>query len=215
MADLYGVLGVARDATPEQIKTAYRAKAKQLHPDHGGGTAAFAALSAAYEVLSDAGRRAAYDRDGDVKDQRIDADLTQALSVIEQLLAQAMGEIGEDGAVHTDVVAFMAGALDATRDQIARVIAKNEREIEKLRKFAKRFSVVDGKQNRLALMVEYRIANHDKAIAGAKQAQVWHDKAAQILTDYSFAADPKPAPTTTIYSGLDQAHQNPIFGQRW
>lgn len=216
MSDLYGALGVARDATPEAIKSAYYAKVKTTHPDVMGGDAdAFIAVQGAYEVLSDPDRRAAYDRDGSTKDQRIDADLTQALSVVERLLAQVMGEIGEDGAVYTDLVAVMAGALDAARDQIAKAIETNEREIAKLRKFATRFSVAEGKQNRLALMVEYRIAHHEKAIAGAKQAQVWHDKAAQILTDYSFTADPKPAPQANAYQNALGAQQAQAQWMRW
>ena len=60
--DLYDTLGVGADATPEQIKSAYRQKAKSLHPDHcGGGSGPFRAVQEAYEVLSDPQRRQAYD----------------------------------------------------------------------------------------------------------------------------------------------------------
>ncbi len=61
--DLYVVLGVAPDASPETIRHAYRELARHLHPDVGpGGEEAFRTVSAAYEVLGDERRRATYDR---------------------------------------------------------------------------------------------------------------------------------------------------------
>lgn len=63
--DLYELLGVSRDASQEDIKRAYRRRARELHPDAGGDENAFKEVSHAYEVLSDPQRRARYDRFGD------------------------------------------------------------------------------------------------------------------------------------------------------
>ena len=64
--DLYSALGVARSATGEEIRRAYKRKAKELHPDlHPGDEVkadAFKAASAAYEILGDEHKRAQYDR---------------------------------------------------------------------------------------------------------------------------------------------------------
>lgn len=65
--DLYSVLGVARNATPEQIKSAYKKRAKALHPDvNPSPTAAedFAEAKQAYETLSDPQKRSMYDMTG-------------------------------------------------------------------------------------------------------------------------------------------------------
>ena len=65
--DYYEVLGVPRDASPEVIKKAFRKLAMQYHPDRNnkpGAEDRFKEINEAYEVLSDAERRVAYDRFG-------------------------------------------------------------------------------------------------------------------------------------------------------
>ena len=68
-ADYYEILGIARDAAADEIKKAYRRKAMELHPDRNPGNheaeEQFKTLSAAYAVLSDAGKRARYDQYGE------------------------------------------------------------------------------------------------------------------------------------------------------
>jgi len=67
-ADYYEILGVERDATGEQIKSAYRKRAMKHHPDRNPGDAEaerqFKVAAEAYEVLSDAGKRQRYDQYG-------------------------------------------------------------------------------------------------------------------------------------------------------
>lgn len=69
MADYYEILGVARDATPEQIKKAYRRLARELHPDVAGNDPSseerFKDVSRAYDVLGNPDKRRAYDLGGD------------------------------------------------------------------------------------------------------------------------------------------------------
>jgi curved DNA-binding protein len=61
MTDAYKILGVARDATEDQIKKAYRSMASKHHPDKGGDTAKFQEVSSAYETLSDPNKRHIHD----------------------------------------------------------------------------------------------------------------------------------------------------------
>jgi molecular chaperone DnaJ len=67
--DLYAILGVPRSASADEIKRAYRQKARELHPDANpddpGTGEHFKELARAYQVLSDPDQRARYDRFGD------------------------------------------------------------------------------------------------------------------------------------------------------
>jgi len=67
-ADYYEVLGVSRECTEQELKSAYRKQALKYHPDRNPGNHAaeekFKEASEAYQVLSDSDKRAAYDRFG-------------------------------------------------------------------------------------------------------------------------------------------------------
>jgi molecular chaperone DnaJ len=67
-ADYYEVLGVSRDVSDQELKSAYRKQALKYHPDRNPGDHAaeekFKQASEAYQVLCDADKRAAYDRYG-------------------------------------------------------------------------------------------------------------------------------------------------------
>ena len=65
LVDLYELLGVSEDASLKEIRSAYRVKIREIHPDHPGSTeddlAAARTLNAAKELLCDPIRRTRYD----------------------------------------------------------------------------------------------------------------------------------------------------------
>lgn len=83
--DPYKTLGVGKSATREQIKSAYRKKAKKVHPDAGGSSDQFAELSKAYSLLSDDSKRANYDNTGETEASSDDFIRDRAFSLVGSL----------------------------------------------------------------------------------------------------------------------------------
>src|SRR5229473_7322862 len=106
-ADYYELLGVSRNASVEELKKAYRQAAMRYHPDRNPGDKAaeekFKELSEAYQVLSDAEKRAQYDRYGHAAFERsggvgsVDFSNFVGLS-IEDLFESFFGNPGQRGA---------------------------------------------------------------------------------------------------------------------
>src|SRR5919206_4067595 len=75
--DYYKILGVKRDAKPDEIKKAYRRLARKYHPDVNPGDKAaedrFKQMSEAFDVLSDPKKRKVYDRFGQYSDNLANA----------------------------------------------------------------------------------------------------------------------------------------------
>jgi hypothetical protein len=95
---LYDAMGVSPNATPEEIKKAYRRKALQLHPDKRGNTPEaqdeFTKMKHAYDVLSDTKQREIYDMMGEdgIKLVNSYGDLGP-----DELLMAILGSLGASG----------------------------------------------------------------------------------------------------------------------
>jgi curved DNA-binding protein len=96
--DYYGVLGVATDASPEDIKKTYRKLARKHHPDVNPGDAEaeerFKEIAEAYHVVGDTERRAAYDKGPEQFAQEFD------MSDFFQQFSGGFGGRGAGGGVH-------------------------------------------------------------------------------------------------------------------
>lgn len=93
----YEVLGVAPDATPQQIRKAYRKIALDSHPDRNPGDAEaeerFREATAAYQLLSDPEARAAYDADPSTYNAQEDGESADPEDALADALEIARGVI--------------------------------------------------------------------------------------------------------------------------
>jgi curved DNA-binding protein CbpA len=92
---LYDTLGVAQDASQDEVKTAFRRAAAAAHPDREGGDAErMAAINRAYETLGDPDKRAEYDATGETDSAAKLEDEARSRLVA---LFQAVLDAGDEG----------------------------------------------------------------------------------------------------------------------
>ena len=102
---LYEALGLQRDASGEQIKSAYKKLAIVNHPDKGGDVEKFKEISAAYNILSDEGKKQEYDQFGDEGSQgQMQHDINP-----HDLFAHLFGGMGGIGGMHFNMNMNMGG----------------------------------------------------------------------------------------------------------
>ena len=180
--DPYETLGVVRDADAAQIKTAYRKRAKNAHPDAGGDADAFAKLKTSYEILSDPVRRKIFDETGydptlaDTKD-------LEGILVLETLINEFILDEREPGSF--DPVAAMRRKLT---DKIVNVrfhVLELERHRARVRNHMDRI----GKRPEtdfLGSMMRARSDSITDAITKAEAQIATIEQAYQMLDGYSY-----------------------------
>lgn len=182
--DLYAELGVARDADSEAIKKAYRTKAKIVHPDKkGGDSAKFHALQVAYDVLSDAARRASYDQTG-----RVDGggDLNaEILQFIDASLAAAC-TMPNPGCF--DLVQLTKNQINGKLSELKMARDNAHKQQKKLADLAARFSVKNG-ENKIARMLQSRADSFAPQLAQMDRGETVMNAALEELKRYKFKAD--------------------------
>jgi len=153
---LYETLGVAKDATADELKAAYRRESMKHHPDRGGDEAAFKAMKEAYEVLSDVARRQRYDETGATSDKPTPEEA--ALDAIGELLLDVLEQKDADS---TDLLAVMRKAIDNGYSDAQSKKAQLGKKIKNRKSALKRLRRKDDRPNLLSAVLERDIAKLD------------------------------------------------------
>lgn len=158
----YEELGVTKNATADQIKRAYRAKAKDIHPDKGGDTAEFVSVAHAYEVLSDPERRLLYDATGADKRPTIEIEVQNTLL---QLFNQALTSEQD-----IEIVATVRNVIITRAEQIPD-------ECKKLKDRRKKLAVKRTKIKSAGVNVAHLIIDQETRSIDAQLANLKHQTA--------------------------------------
>ncbi len=184
----YETLGLKPNASAEEIKSAWRRKAAEHHPDREGGDAAqMARVNAAYACLGDAARRQAYDAAGCVDD---DLDVErEAGSLLTRLFSDALDH--GSNALVSDVRAQLLDHRSRHAAQLSQVKVSN-------RKLAKQRESVLYKglgTNIAHRLIDDRLQQLKSMEQETNQALAMIDRALVLLDEYESLVDEPPATT--------------------
>lgn len=180
----YSVLGVAPTASAEEVKRAYRKKARQSHPDAGGDTEEFKAVAKAYGTLIDPEKRRRYDAYGDEEPIQLDGATHILANVLNEVVLAALGN-GID-LEDLDVVGAVRKELLGRRKAAEEAVKENTRRAKQLKKAAARLRRKNGKDNVLAKVLLEPVPTLEEA---AKQGPVHLariDEALKLLDEYQY-----------------------------
>lgn len=174
--NLYEALGVEPTATAEEIRAAYRALAREHHPDMGGDGERMAAVNTAYAVLSDPERRAAYDATGEADAAaQIEREARETLA---HMLSQGLESSG-------DLLANVLRAIDASRSNAAAAKANFERRASALRARRGKITRADGGENLVVHLIDQALQQIEAERERAEKAVKVFDAAEEMLSAYS------------------------------
>lgn len=181
--DHYETLGVGRDASPEEVRRAFRKKAKATHPDKGGALVAFQQVQRAYATLRVPSSREAYDRTG--RDPSPDPN-RQRTELMMELAGLAIGLL-EHLPEGVDLIAAMRESLRHSHADMLRSRATHERAILKRERAAKRIHRRHGSGPNL--IAEFFLADVQKlrdAIARIDEACAKTTSLLEMVDEYEY-----------------------------
>lgn len=183
MTDHYETLGVARSASEDEIRQAFRRRAKAAHPDReGGDTDKMADLNRAYATLTDQSARTRYDETG--LDPNLATLEQRAIAELRNIVSQISEQV-EDG----DFCAIIVQNLFNAQNTIA-----NGRNLAtaRLRKYAKqrrRIVRKGGSESLFDCVFADKIANAEAALSQATEALEVVDHCIKLMGDYESLAE--------------------------
>jgi curved DNA-binding protein CbpA len=190
--NLYEILQVSKDATPDAIKKAYRKLARKHHPDAGGDAGKFHKITLAYDILMDPKRRARYDETGDISETIPDNSMNKIMSVLNMLFENAVMPLARGYAEPntTDIVrkmkADLASALVGIKEKQQKLLEARKLMLD----IKNRLSARDG-ENLFLEIINSKLKNIEGEENNLAQEKELTEKCLKLLDGYSYRCDVK------------------------
>lgn len=182
MSNPYDILGVAPDATSDEIRAAYRKASREAHPDReGGSTTAMTAINTAYDVLKDPARRKRFDETGDTN--KVESLEVQAESMVMAILSELMGQ----ELPSLNLIDLAKKSLRNGLKSIDQGLRALDAEEVKTKKIKDRHRVrKEGSKDLFQLLVDTKLASIREARQTAAERKILVEAALALLADYEF-----------------------------
>lgn len=208
--DLYAVLGVKTNATPDAIRRSYRKLARKYHPDHNPGNPTVAdkyhAVTHAYTILANPETRQRYDETGNDDIPR-DMGLSELAGVLipafMSIVAESINSQFGGDLKTTDMVSRIITNIRDRRAAVTDQLNTMKRHREKLRVLSGRFTV-DGGENLFESAINAELTKIDRPIADGTAEVERIGRALTYMTTVKYRTDPRPGGKTTSVGDLGQ-----------
>lgn len=192
MTSLYTILDVENEASPEDIKKAYRKKAQAHHPDkEGGDEELFKEIQKAYEILSDANKRKHYDETGEESKDNLNNE------VIESLIGIVLNVIQGNDVKRNNILATAITLVNRQQDTHRSKRKQAKLEHERLVEAARRITCVKGKENILKLAIESQANRIKLAMREIDKVLAIGEEILVVIADYSYETDQPQSPAAS------------------
>lgn len=195
--DPYAELGVGRDATIDEINSAWKDAAKRTHPDKGGDPKEFLRASRALTILRDPEKRRRYDTHGDA-DETLDHTTADALTIIANLMEQML--LDDSGIpTHLDLVKVWSDCVSLAKREMQKEIAQLAEAERRSERIIKRFRRKRPLPANLVQRMMADVTNNFATQRGRALLKLAaYDKAMELLKDYQFEADAPAEPDARL-----------------
>ena len=195
MTTLYDILGVKKDATPEEIKAAKRKLARKHHPDKGGNVESMALINRAADVLENPKKRAYYDQTGM---ERVPDETDEALKLFVEVLSQSTNNPDlfcfQILNATRDKLREQSGQVVVARDQVKDAIAKFKRRMGKSKYKGKKNNMIDALTDNTIKQLEVRLVQIEEIINTKR-----YQRALKHLADYEALDEEQQAATVGYF----------------
>jgi DnaJ-class molecular chaperone len=215
MNELYRTLNVEKNATPEEIKKAYRMKARESHPDIGGDSNEFIRINKAYFILSRPALRAQYDDTGqchvESDEERIKKGAVGELMAMISTIIEK--HVNDPEFFYKDLIHVAKDHINTKTKEFKQNIKTSKATIKNLEELKGRLVYTGEKNDLITSLVAQKISDMKLVININKERVEMGKVMLDILKDYKF--NPKQSVMSsryTTYTVSTEGMGSTVFG---